>query len=104
MNSSILRKMLAIGLCLSSLGTGGCGLLLDGAYLVSNKRFDESVSERKPTGEVHTAVEYEAAVSADGQVHLRCEERERSVERATSVQKTFERRGSFESGTYIQTS
>jgi hypothetical protein len=95
--------MLALGVGLGSLGMCGCGLLLDGAYLISNKHYDETVQERKPTGRVRTAVEYEASVSVDGSVHLTCEERERRIERASSVQKTFERRGGFDSPVYVGT-
>lgn len=103
MSGSKTRVALALGVGLSALGTSGCGLLLDSAYLISNKHYDETVQERKPTGRTRTAVEYDAAVSVDGSVHLACAERERRIERASSVQKTFERRGGFDSPVYIGT-
>ncbi len=103
MNASVTRCLLALGLGVTSLGTGGCGLVLDTAYLISNKRYEETVQERKSTGQTHTAVEYDSALGPDGVVRLTCAERERRIERASSVQKTFERRGSFDSTTYLGT-
>lgn len=101
MSHSMTRHGLAFALAATTLATSGCGVLLDGAYLVSSKRYDESVPERKPTGQVHTAVEYEAVLGTEGLVHLTCEERERRVERASSVNKTFEYRGSYQAPPYI---
>lgn len=92
-----------LGLAAAALGTTGCGGILDVAYLISDKRTTETVQERTPTGQVHGGVEYEGAAGAGGVVQITCEERERRVERSSSVEKVYRYRGGFSSSPYIGT-
>lgn len=103
MNASLrtARTVLALGLVAATPLVTGCGLLIDGAYLFSNKRYTETVMDSRPTGQVNTTIEYDAAPGPDGQARLTCASRERRIERIASVEKTFERRGSFDAGTYL---
>ncbi len=98
-----MQSTLALAVALTSLSTMGCGAVFDLAYLAGNKRFDKSTEERRPTGQVQTAIEYESAVAPDGRIQISCEERERRIERTFNVSKVYEYRGSYESGTYIAT-
>ena len=100
MKHAMARQGLA--LCVAaSLGTTGCGMLFDLSYLVGSKRYDESKEERKPTGQMVTAIEYDGSIAPDGQIHLTCEERERRIERTFSVTKTYEYRGGYTRNTMI---
>jgi hypothetical protein len=98
---SAARTALALGLLAAAPLVMGCGLLFDGVYLIASKRYTDTVQERKPTGQVITAVEYAAVPGDGGQTRLSCEERERRIERSFTVEKTFQRRGGFDTGTYV---
>lgn len=100
---SAARIALATGILGAAPLVMGCGLLLDGVYLIGNKRYNETVQERKPTGQVITQVEYPARVDPTGKPHLACEERERRIERSFSVEKTWEHRGGWDASTYVAT-
>jgi len=97
-NSRVLGAFVCLG---ALLGTSGCGVIFDVAYLVGSKRYDESKEERKPTGQVNTAIEYDSAVAPDGQIRVTCEERERRIERTFSVSKVYEYRGGYTRDKYI---
>ena len=104
MSAPVLRSSaLAAGIIAAALCASGCGVTLDVAYLISNKQYNETAEERRPTGQVSTAIEYDAAVSPDGQARLSCEQRERTIDRTWTVEKTFQRRGGFDSSTYVGT-
>lgn len=77
-----------------ALGLSGCGLLIDGAYLVSNKRFSKEERQSKPTELSEVRVEHEVRAQP-GQAWLACEEIERNVERVWKVRKDYEHRGGF---------
>lgn len=72
----------------------GCGLLIDGAYLLSSKRYtkDEKVTRRTELAQV--VFEHEVR-AAQGQVWLACEDVERGVDRVWTVQKEYEHQGGF---------
>jgi hypothetical protein len=97
-NSGFLVKLVCVA---GLLGSTGCGTLFDITYLIGSKRYEEIKEERRPTGQVNTAIEYDSAVTPDGQIRVSCEERERSIERTFSVNKTYEYRGGFTKNTYI---
>lgn len=67
----------------------GCGLFLDGIYLVSDKRFTRDVSQTRPTELTQQAFEHSVRAE-QGQVWLACEDTERTLERAWTVRKTYE--------------
>jgi hypothetical protein len=95
------RTALVLGLAASALGTAGCGGLFDVVYLIGNKRTSTTVDERSPTGQVHQRIEYEGRAGSAGVVEVTCEERERRIERASSVEKTYRYRGGYTSAPYI---
>lgn len=72
----------------------GCGLLIDGGYLLSSKTTTVDERQTRPTGlsEVHAELEVRAE---QGQLWLACEELERPVERRWTVRKTYEYQGGF---------
>ncbi len=95
------RQIISLACLVTSLGTAGCGTLFDITYLIGSKRYTENKEERKPTGQVNTAIEYDSAVAPDGQIRVTCEERERRIERTFSVSKTYEYRGGYTRNMYI---
>lgn len=101
MKHGTMRSILSICLVASLLGTTGCGAMFDLAYVVGRKRYDQSKEERKPTGQVNTAIEYESALTPDGQIRVSCEERERRIERTFYVSKVYEYRGGYTRSTYL---
>lgn len=98
------RQFIALACLVTSLGTAGCGTLFDITYLIGSKRYNESKEERKPTGQVNTAIEYDSALAPDGQIRVTCEERERRIERTFSVSKTYEYRGGYTRSQYVAAS
>lgn len=97
------RTATLLGLAAAALGATGCGGLFDVAYLVSDRRTTETKYERAPTDQVHTRIEYAAGAGADGVLRVVCEERERRVERSSSVTRVYRYRGSYTSSPYIGT-
>ena len=72
----------------------GCGLLIDGAYLLSSKRYtkDEKISRRTELAQV--VFEHEVRAT-QGQLWLACEDVERGVDRVWTVHKEYEHQGGF---------
>jgi hypothetical protein len=85
------RRALLVMLALSA---SSCGLLLDGAYLLSGKTMTKDVEQRRPTGEVQRAPERRIEVLS-GHTHVACEDVTRGVDRVWSVHKTYEYRGGW---------
>lgn len=72
----------------------GCGLMLDGVYLISNKRFTKEERQSLPTE--HAQPAFEHTVRAEqGQVWLACEDTVRPVERVWTLRKEYEHVGGF---------
>lgn len=67
----------------------GCGLFLDGVYLISSKRFTKDTAESRATDFKQLAFEHTVRAE-QGQVWLACEDTERTVERVWTVRKTYE--------------
>lgn len=85
-----MRRALALvtTLCFSS----GCGLLIDGVYLISDKRYTREEQQSKRTELAQVIFEHDVRVE-QGQVWLACEDIERGVDRVWKVQKTYESQG-----------
>lgn len=80
-------------LCLA-LAASSCGLLIDGAYLLSGNKSYQDVEQRRPTGQEQTLPE--RRLSFDGpRVHVVCEDVTRGVDRVWSVHKTYENQGGW---------
>jgi hypothetical protein len=74
--------------------TSSCGLLIDGAYLLSGKNSYKDVEQRKPTGQVQTSPE--KTLTFDGpRIRVACEDVTRGVDRVWSVHKTYENQGGW---------
>ncbi len=78
----------------------GCGLIIDGAYLLSGGKDTRTAEQRRPTGQVEKAFEHELAVTpatpyAGPGVQLRCQNVEHGIDRVWSVQKTYENQGGW---------
>lgn len=86
--------MRALVIVLLGASLSGCGLVLDGAYLLSGKRYskEEKVSRRTELAQV--AFEHEVRAS-QGQLWLACEDVERGVDRVWTVRKEYEYQGGF---------
>ncbi|MDP1830288.1 MAG: hypothetical protein Q8L48_43890 [Archangium sp.] len=84
----------ALALLLAALLTPSCGLLIDGAYLLSGKHSYKDVEQRRPTGEVQTLPE-RRLVFEGPRVHVVCEDVTRGVDRVWSVHKTYENQGGW---------
>lgn len=76
-------------LCASS-----CGLLIDGAYLLSGKNSYKDVEQRRPTGQQQTAPERKVTFEGP-RVHVVCEDVTRGVDRVWNVHKTYEHQGGW---------
>lgn len=101
MKREISRSLGALACLGILLGVSGCGVIFDLAYVVGSKRYDESKEERKPTGQVNTAIEYDSTTAPDGQIRVTCEERERRIERTFAVSKVYEYRGGYTRSMYV---
>ena len=77
-----------------ALGSSGCGLILDGAYLLSDGHTHEKVEQRKPTGESETSPERRIAYGGT-RLRVECEMVTRGVDRVWTVDKDFEYQGGF---------
>lgn len=97
------RAALALSLGATALGTSACGGLFDVVYLIGNKHTSTTIDERSPTGQVHSAVEYDGGADQKGSVQIVCEDRERRIERASSVTKNYRYRGGYTQPVYITT-
>jgi hypothetical protein len=75
-------------------GLSGCGLVFDGAYLLSSKRYTSEEIERQRTSASQVVFEHEVRAER-GQVWLACEDVERTIERTWTVQRTWEYQGGF---------
>jgi hypothetical protein len=80
-------KWLALWLTCSS-----CGLLLDGAYLISNKHSTTTEEQRRPTGEQQIGPELHLAYDGP-RLKVACENVTHSVDRVWSVEKIYEYQG-----------
>lgn len=96
-----MRRLAALGLSVALVSSSGCGLLLDTAYWMGDKKTHKSVTESRPTGRTLTATEMDGSVTPEGRLALSCASRTRSVELQWSVSKTYKYRGSFEGSTYV---
>jgi len=88
--------------CLA-LALGGCGLVVDTAYLLGDGRYQESAEESSPTTETTERLEVVAAAGPDGALQLECVHRTRAIERSWQVNKTYQRQGGFGRDTYTAT-
>jgi hypothetical protein len=71
-----------------------CGLLFDGAYLLSDKHTTKTEEQRRPTGERET--QPELSLGYDGpRLRVACEEVTHSVDRVWNVDKVYEYQGGF---------
>lgn len=70
----------------------GCGVLIDGVYLISGKRYSTDVEQSKRTELTQAAFEHEVR-ARQGQLWLACEDVERSIERTWTVRKEYEHQG-----------
>ncbi len=95
-----LRQAIPLVLSLALLSTSGCGLMVDGGYKLSSKKFSESVVESEPTSQQIQREEYEIVVQPNSSMRLACFTRTRRVERSWSVDKSFEYRGGYDKATY----
>ena len=76
------------------LTASSCGLLIDGAYLLSGNKSYKDVEQRRPTGQEQTAPE--RRLTFDGpRVHVVCEDVTRGVDRVWNVHKTYENQGGW---------
>jgi hypothetical protein len=81
-----------LALLLAGVLTSSCGLLIDGAYLLSGGTYSKDDKQTKRTES--TQVGLEQTVRAEqGQVWLACEELERGIDRVWTVKKTYEYQG-----------
>ena len=94
---------LAVALSFSMPVLSGCGGIFDIAYLASHRTTEQTVEERKPTGETHRALEFEGFAGPGGVLQFTCEDRDRMVERSSSVHKTYRYIGGYTSEPYIAT-
>jgi hypothetical protein len=84
-----------------ALALSGCGLIIDGAYLLSSGKDTKSAEQRRPTGQVEKAFEHEVTLTpptrygAPGGVQLRCQNVEHGIDRVWNVQKTYENQGGW---------
>ncbi len=81
-------------LCSLFAALSGCGLIIDGAYLLAGDRY--SVSEQQSRRTEFTQTQFEHQVRAEqGQLWLACEDIERGVDRVWEVKKDYQHRGGF---------
>lgn len=83
----------ALGLLLCG-ALSGCGLVIDGAYLLSGDRYTVSEKQTRRTEYAETKFEHQVRAES-GQLWLACEDIERGVDRVWTVKKEYERRGGF---------
>lgn len=83
-----------IALCAVALTSTGCGLLIDGAYLLSDGHSHESVVQRRATGQSETAPERRLVFEGPN-LRVACEEVTRGVDRVWTVEKDFEYQGGW---------
>ena len=82
------RVLLLVAAMLSS----SCGLIIDGAYLLSGGTYSTEDKQTKRTDSTQAGLE--TTVRAEqGQVWLACEEMERGIDRVWTVKKTYEYQG-----------
>ncbi|MDP3154420.1 MAG: hypothetical protein Q8N23_17215 [Archangium sp.] len=86
-----MSRVLVVVLALSA---SSCGLLLDGAYLISGKNSYKDVEQRRPTGQQQTAPERRLTFEGP-RVRVVCEDVTRGVDRVWSVHKTYEHQGGW---------
>ncbi|MFT3711314.1 MAG: hypothetical protein QM817_27090 [Archangium sp.] len=84
-----MKRALLVALAFS---LSGCGLLLDGVYLISGKRFTKDEEQRKRTDLAQLQFEHEVRAE-QGQLWLACEDIERGVDRVWTVHKEYEHQG-----------
>lgn len=84
--------MRALALILLVAFSSGCGLLIDGAYVISGKRYSREDKQSKRTELTQVSFEHDVRVE-QGQVWLACEDIERGVDRVWTVKKTYEFQG-----------
>jgi len=82
----------ALSLFVTLCFTSGCGLIIDGAYLLSSKRYTREDKQSKRTELAQVSFEHDVRVE-QGQVWLACEDIERGVDRVWTVKKTYEFQG-----------
>ncbi|MBL8949735.1 MAG: hypothetical protein JNK82_03100 [Myxococcaceae bacterium] len=85
------RIVLALLLALT---TSSCGLLIDGAYLLTDKQYTKSVEQRRPSGERETKPEVRLAFEGS-RMRVACEDVTRGIDRVWLVDKTYEYQGGF---------
>lgn len=81
-------------LVMIAISSSSCGLLIDGAYLLSGKHSYKDVEQRRPTGQVQTGPERRLTFES-AHVRVACEEVTRGVDRVWSVHKTYENQGGW---------
>ena len=86
-----MTRALIAGLALTA---SSCGLLIDGAYLLSGNKSFKDVEQRRPTGQEQTVPEHRLGFEGP-HVRVVCEDVTRGVDRVWSVHKTYENQGGW---------
>jgi len=97
-----MRTLVASAIAVLVAGSG-CGLVVDGAYLLGNGRSTSSSEQSSPIPQTIDRVEYEAVPRADGTTQLACVARTRQLQRTWWVTKTYRLQGSFDKNAYTGT-
>jgi hypothetical protein len=81
-----------LALCAVAWTSAGCGLIIDGAYLLSDRKMTRRVEQRRPTGQSELSQERRLAFE-EGRLRVACEDVARSVDRVWTVEKIYEYQG-----------
>ena len=81
-------------LCAVALINSGCGLLIDGVYLLTDRHSHQSVEQRRPTGESEVSPERRLVFEGPN-LRVACEDVTRGVDRVWTVEKDFENQGGW---------
>ena len=81
-------------LCALALINSGCGLLIDGVYLLTDRHAHESVEQRRPTGQSEVSPERRLVFEGPN-LRVACEDVTRGVDRVWTVEKDFENQGGW---------
>ncbi len=82
----------AIFTALTLVSQTGCGLLIDGGYLISGPRYTTSTEQRRPTGQSQTDLERDLRFE-NGRLVLSCQEVTRGLDRVWHARKEYEYQG-----------
>ena len=85
-----MSRWLALGAV--AIFSSGCGLLIDGAYLLTDRHTHQQVEQRRPTDQSETKPERRLAFEGP-ELRVACEDVTRGVDRVWTVDKDFEYQG-----------